>query len=193
MTTALFFGSFNPVHEGHLGIARHVLDEGYCREVWFVVSPCSPFKAGQELLPGPARLAIVEAALAGDPRTRACDVELSMPLPSYTARTLERLDALHPGRAFQLLVGGDNLLRFHEWVDHEAIARRYPLLVYPRPGCPLPDRPYPPATMLHPPLFPHSSTAIREKIARGEDVSRLVPAAALPLVERYYRPAGRQG
>jgi nicotinate-nucleotide adenylyltransferase len=184
--TGLFFGSFNPVHVGHAGIARYMLDAGHCEEVWFVVTPCNPFKAGDALLDERRRLEIVEAATAHDRRTRACDVEFSMPRPSYTLLSLERLSSLHPGRPFRLIIGADNFLRFHEWRGHETILQRYPLLVYPRPGVSLPAGLPPAVTFADVPLFPLSSTDIREKLARGEEVSSFIPAAALPLVERYY-------
>ncbi|MDR1273750.1 MAG: nicotinate (nicotinamide) nucleotide adenylyltransferase [Odoribacteraceae bacterium] len=186
--TGLFFGSFNPLHAGHVAIARHVLDEGLCAEVWFVVSPHNPFKAGDDLLPVAERLEIARAALAADPRMRACDVELSLPIPSYTFTTLEHLSALHPARTFCLILGGDNFLHIREWWRADEILRRYPLVVYPRPGVPLPAPPCPVAIITNAPLLPVSSTLVREKLARREDVSALVPPAALPLVERYYGP-----
>ena len=186
LPAALLFGSFNPLHEGHLGIARHVLEACHCDEVWFVVSPCNPFKSGMTLLPAPARLEIVEAAIGDDRRMRACDVEFSMPRPSYTLHALERLSSLYPAHRFLLLIGADNLLRFHEWRGHEMILQRYPLLVYPRPGISLSADRYPYATITEAPLFSFSSTTIRERVARHEDVSGMIPPATIPLVERYY-------
>jgi nicotinate-nucleotide adenylyltransferase len=171
-----------------VAIARHVLDEGLCTEVWFVVSPHNPFKATDDLLPVAERLEIARTALADDPRMFACDVELSLPVPSYTLTTLEHLSALHPTRTFCLILGGDNFLHIRKWWHADEILRRYPLVVYPRPGVPLPTPPVPGAIITQAPLLPISSTLVREKIARREEVSALVPPAALALVERYYGP-----
>ncbi|MDR2413464.1 MAG: nicotinate (nicotinamide) nucleotide adenylyltransferase [Odoribacteraceae bacterium] len=185
---ALFAGSFDPFHNGHAGVARCLLDGACCDEVWFVVSPRSPFKTERLLLDERARLEIVETATRDNPRTRACDIEFSMPRPSYTARTLERLSALHPEHRFRLVIGSDNLPRFSEWRDHEMILARHPLLVYPRPGAPFPSSVPPGATLIDAPLFSFSSTVIRDLLSRGEDVSRHVPPSVLPLVLHYYSP-----
>lgn len=186
MLTGLFFGSFNPFHNGHAGIARHMLDAGHCEELWFVVSPCNPFKEGQDLLPERVRLEIVEAATRDDPRLLARDDEFSMPRPSYTARTLEHLVSRYPSRTFCLILGADNLLRFREWRDHEIILQHCPLLVYPRPGVLLPSLLPPRITVTEAPLLPFSSTDIRARLSRSEDISRHVPASALPLIKHYY-------
>ncbi|MDR2131434.1 MAG: nicotinate-nucleotide adenylyltransferase [Odoribacteraceae bacterium] len=189
--TGLFFGSFNPIHNGHVAIARYMLDAGHCEEVWFVVSPRNPLKEERDLLPEQARLEIVKAAIDADPRMRACDIEFSMPRPSYTYLSLERLSSLHPDRPFLLIIGGDNFLHFNEWREYRAILLRYPLLVYPRPGVLLPPPPSPSVTLTDAPLLPLSSTDIREKIARGEEISRLVPPTALPLIKRHYGARGK--
>ena len=105
----LFFGSFNPIHNGHVGIARYLLEKELCEEVWFVVSPCNPFKVDRFLLPEIDRLAIVNAAIRGIPGMKACDVEFSMPKPSYTVDTLRVLFDRYPDRQFALIIGGDNV------------------------------------------------------------------------------------
>ena len=119
--TVLFFGSFNPIHRGHLQIARYMLDEGYGSRVWFVVSPQNPWKADAGLLEEGRRLEMVRRAIAGDARMEACDVEFAMPRPSYTYRTLCVLRNRYPGREFALAIGGDNLERFPEWRQAEDI------------------------------------------------------------------------
>lgn len=186
LPVGLFFGSFNPIHNGHLGIARRVLAQKYCREVWFVVSPCNPFKNEASLLPGKVRYSIVQAAIAGLPAMKACDVEFDMPHPSYTADTLRRLIERFPAERFSLIMGGDNLLGFPSWKDYAWIERNFPILVYPRPGSPLEIPPGMHVTIVDAPLFPLSATEIRERLARGEDLSGEVPAAALPLIRNAY-------
>ena len=184
--TGLFFGSFNPIHAGHLGIARYLLDEGLCDEVWFVVSPRNPFKADHFLLPEAERLEIVEAAIGDDSRLKACDVEFGMPKPSYTVDTLRWLFLRHPGRQFILIMGEDNVAGFPRWKDAGWIMSRCPIFVYPRPGQPSPVELLPGMSMVHAPLFPLAATRIREMIALGEDISGLVPDGALSLVKKFY-------
>ncbi|MDR1414678.1 MAG: nicotinate (nicotinamide) nucleotide adenylyltransferase [Odoribacteraceae bacterium] len=186
--TGLFFGSFNPFHEGHLAIARYLLARRVCREVWFVVSPLNPFKGEAGLLPADLRLDIARTAVARQPHLVVSDAELDMPLPSYTANTLEHLAGVHRRRRFGLVIGADNYRDFRRWWRADEIIQRFPLIVYPRPGAPIPYPLDPPAIVVDAPLLPVSSSLVREKIARGEDVSALVPPAALPLIMKYYAP-----
>ncbi len=133
-SVALFFGSFNPIHNGHIEIARGALREGLSEEVWLVVSPQNPFKEGEHLLSKEARFAMAEKALADEKRIIACDIEFSMPIPSYTIDTLKLLGQKYPGRSFSIIMGGDNLEKIEEWRDWEQIVANYPLIVYPRQG-----------------------------------------------------------
>lgn len=185
--TALFFGSFNPVHRGHLQIARYLLDEGFCAGVWFVVSPRNPWKEDASLLAEEQRLEMVRRAIAGDARMEACDIEFALPRPSYTYRTLCVLRERFPDRRFALTIGGDNLERFREWRQAEEILAGFPLLVYPRPGTEVPAWAEGRVTLVHAPLMAVSSTEIRRKVRAGESVANDVPAEILPLVEEYYR------
>ena len=130
----LFFGSFNPIHNGHVGIARYLLEKKLCEEVWFVISPCNPFKVDRFLLPETDRLAIVSAAIGGIPGMKACDVEFSMSKPSYTVDTLRVLFDRYPGRRFALIIGGDNVPDFPKWKDYHWIEAHCSIFVYPRPG-----------------------------------------------------------
>lgn len=186
LPVGLFFGSFNPIHNGHLGIAHRILAEKYCREIWFVVSPCNPFKDEASLLPEDVRYSIVQAAIADFPAMKACDVEFDMPHPSYTADTLRRLTERFPSERFSLIMGGDNLLGFPRWKDYSWIERNFPILVYPRPGCPIEIPSGMHVTVVDAPLFPLSATEIRERLAQGEDLSTAVPAAALSLIRNAY-------
>lgn len=185
--TGLFFGSFNPVHNGHLAIARYLLDHDYCRKIWFVVSPQNPLKQDQSLLDEEKRLEIVRVALAGDVRMRACDVEFSMSRPSYTVDTLQKLEKDYSDENFALIIGSDNLRDFHLWRSHDLIEEHYPILVYPRPGVEVPAVSRKNVTLVNAPLFPVSSTEIREAIREGGDISSYVPVQALELIRKYYR------
>lgn len=185
--TGLFFGSFNPVHNGHLAIARYLLDNRYCREIWFVVSPRNPLKQNKFLQDEEKRLEIVRAAIGGDARMRSCDVEFAMPRPSYTVDTLQKLGEDYPGKQFALIIGGDNLRDFHLWRNHDLIAERYRILVYPRPGIVTPATTWANVSLADAPLSEISSTEIRETIKQGGDISPCVPIEALPLIQKYYR------
>lgn len=186
----LFFGSFNPLHNGHLGIARYLLDRGYCREVWFVLSPQNPWKEDTTLLEEQKRLAIVRAALEADGRMKACDVEFDMPRPSYTYRTLRFLRERHPGIPFTLVIGGDNLPNLREWRHAEEILAEHRVLVYPRRSGEeplLPDFPPDRIRLVDAPLADISSTEIRRRVKAGEDISADVPTETLHLIEIYYK------
>jgi len=134
MDIGLFFGSFNPIHIGHLIIANLVKETTDVQEVWFVVSPQNPFKKNKNLLHEFDRLAMVEAAVADDYSFRAIDVEFSMSKPSYTVDTLTLLQEKHPEKTFHLIIGEDNLSSFPKWKNHEQILAHFNLIVYPRKG-----------------------------------------------------------
>lgn len=184
--TGLFFGSFNPVHNGHLAIARYLLDKGICRKVWFVVSPQNPLKQDYALLGEKKRLEIICSAVEGEPGMEVCDVEFKMPRPSYTWDTLQTLEKDYPEECFALVIGGDNLRDFHLWRNYKEILCRYRVLVYPRPGIEMPGGIPEQVTLVDAPLADISSTEIREKIEAGENISRYVPVKALPLILKYY-------
>ena len=181
----LFFGSFNPIHNGHVGIARYLLEKKLCEEVWFVISPCNPFKVDRFLLPETDRLAIVSAAIGGIPGMKACDVEFSMSKPSYTVDTLRVLFDRYPGRRFALIIGGDNVPDFPKWKDYHWIEAHCSIFVYPRPGM-VNSEESPSMTFIDAPLFPLSATEIREMIRKGDDISSLVPSEALSLIWKLY-------
>lgn len=187
--TGLFFGSFNPVHNGHLAIARYLLDEGFCRKVWFVVSPQNPLKQNNALLDENKRLEIIRSAVGGEPGMEVCDVEFRMPRPSYTWDTLQKLEKDYPEECFALIIGGDNLRDFYLWRNYEEILRCYRVLVYPRPGVKIPGVIPEQVVLVDAPLADISSTEIRAKIGAGEDITEYVPAKALPLIAKYYSVA----
>lgn len=184
--TGLFFGSFNPLHNGHLGIAHYILDKHLCDEVWFIVSPKNPLKKDMELLDEHKRKEMLEVATASDHRIRVSDIEFKMPRPSYTIDTLEVLSDQYPEKQFALIMGEDNLKNFHLWKEYQKISSHYPILVYPRPGIECPEVSYPNVTRIDAPLSPVSSTDIRLKLKNGESVAPYVPASILDMVIDHY-------
>ena len=181
----LLFGSFNPVHTGHLILAEHFATRTDLAEVWLVISPQSPFKAAADLLPEAERLRLVRLALAGNPRLRAEAIEFDLPRPSYTVVTLDALRRRHPAHEFVLLMGADNLAGLPRWHEADRLLAEIDLYVYPRPGTPRPDlTPFPRARLLAAPLLDISATYIRESLRAGRSIRYLVPdaieAALLP-------------
>jgi nicotinate-nucleotide adenylyltransferase len=173
----LLFGSFNPVHVGHLILAEHFATRTDLAEVWLVVSPQNPFKVGADLLPDTQRLRWVELAIADNPRLRAERIEFDLPRPSYTIATLDALRARHPGTEFVLLMGADNVPGLPRWQQAERLLAETDIYVYPRPGTTLPDlADYPRVRVLPAPLLDISATYIRESLRLGQSIRYLVPA-----------------
>lgn len=175
----LFFGSFNPVHVGHMVIATWAVEMGDLQEVWFVVSPHNPLKAKQSLLNGRQRFEMVTRAIGDDPRFRASDIEFGLSQPSYTAHTLVHLQEKHPQHRFTLLMGGDNLASFHRWKNYTAILEGHPIMVYSRPSeSDLPFLEHPNVQLLTAPALHISSSLIRKMVKEGRDVRHFMPAEA---------------
>lgn len=173
--TALFFGSFNPIHVGHLIIANTMVQHEEVDEVWLVVSPQNPLKERATLLADHHRMQMVRRAIDDNYRLRACDIEMHLPIPSYTVVTLAALQEKHPTREFCLIMGSDNLASLHRWRNYEHILAHHRIFVYPRPGnldCPLAS--HPSVTMVDVPMMDISSTYIRQQIAAGRDVRYLL-------------------
>nr|WP_210521260.1 nicotinate (nicotinamide) nucleotide adenylyltransferase [Hymenobacter terricola] len=178
MRIGLLFGSFNPVHTGHLILAEHFATRTDLAEVWLVVTPHNPFKAAADLLPEAERLNLVELALAGNPRLRAEDIEFGLPRPSYTIATLGALRQRHPNHDFVLLMGADNLPGLPRWQESARLLAEVDIYVYPRPGTVLPDLAlFPRVRILTAPLLDISATYIRESLRAGKSIRYLVPAA----------------
>jgi nicotinate-nucleotide adenylyltransferase len=174
----LLFGSFNPIHVGHLILAEHFATRTDLTEVWLVVSPQNPFKVGSELLPEAQRLRMVELAIAGSPRLRAEAIEFDLPRPSYTIATLDALRQRHPATDFVLLMGGDNLPSLPRWQQADRLLAELDIYVYPRPGTPVPDlAPFPRVQVMQAPLLDISATYIRQSMRQGQSIRYLVPAA----------------
>ncbi len=164
LRTALFGGSFNPIHEGHLALADYVLQQGLADEVWFVVSPRNPLKPTADPADAVQRLEGVRAALKNHPGCFASDIEFSLPLPSYFVQTFQKALTEYPDREFSLVIGGDNLDVFTSWKDYQFLLNHLDILVYPRPGAKniVPSE-WKRVRMLHGPLIDLSSTQIRQK------------------------------
>lgn len=172
----LFFGSFNPIHNGHLMLANYLAEYGDMDEIWFVVSPQNPFKDKKSLLADRHRLYMVEMAIKDDERFQVCDIEFYMPQPSYTIDTLTRLQERHPNTDFYLICGMDNIESFKKWKNYEAILQYHHLMVYPRKGYSSNELvEHPSVTVVEAPEIEVSSTFIRNAIGEGKDVRYFVP------------------
>jgi nicotinate-nucleotide adenylyltransferase len=174
MKIGLYFGSFNPIHVGHLIIAQTLFQRGGLDQVWFVVSPQNPFKKQESLAHEHDRLRMVELAIDDNFQFRASDVEFRMPRPSNTIDTLTYLSDKYPQHQFSLFLGSDNLNHFHKWKNHQAILDNYPILVYPRPG-EVKTLDHPGVSYLDAPLLDISATFIRQSIQEGLSVRYLLP------------------
>jgi nicotinate-nucleotide adenylyltransferase len=173
----LFFGSFNPVHIGHLVIAGYLKEFTDLDQVWFVVSPQNPLKKKETLLADHHRLYLVELAIGDNFDLRASDIEFRRPVPSYTIDTMARLTEKHPGNKFVLVMGEDNLYTLHKWKNVPELIKHYPLYVYPRPDAvkiknDLLDDILTKAKIkwVNAPLMDISGTFIRNGIRRGKNM-----------------------
>ncbi len=191
--TGLFFGTFNPIHIGHLVIANHLVEFTDLEEVWFVVTPKSPFKQKQSLLENHHRYQMVYEAVKEYPRLKVSDVEFGMPEPNYTIHTLNHLSEQYGSeREFALIMGEDNLKGLHRWKNYEAILQYYHLYVYPR----ISDLQVPEALKGNPhihrvqaPVMEISSTFIREQHKAGKNMRPLLPEAVWKYLDEmnFYR------
>ncbi len=190
MDVGLFFGSFNPVHIGHLAIANYLVEYTSIRQLWFVISPHNPLKEQEDLLNDFDRYDLLKKAVNEDPRFRISDVEFHMPRPSYTIDTLITLGKKYPDHRFTLLMGSDNLESLPRWKQYEEIVENYEILVYPRPG-------YDQTTGMNhrniswvdAPQLTISSTFIREAIRAGRNLRHFVPPQVWDHIEKmgFYR------
>jgi nicotinate-nucleotide adenylyltransferase len=177
MKIGLYFGSFNPIHTGHLIIANHVLNETDLQRVWFVVSPQNPFKPSATLLNEYDRLHLVRLAVEPDDRLRASEIEFSLPKPSYTSHTLAYLTEKNPTHHFSIIMGSDSYQNLPKWKNADTIINHYPLLVYQRPGFQVEGALLGKTIVLQAPLLEISATYIRESIQHGKSIRYLVPTA----------------
>lgn len=184
MKIGLFFGSFNPIHIGHLIIANHVLNETGLNKVWFVVSPQNPFKPSSSLLNEYDRLHLVQKAIENDDRLRASEIEFSLPKPSYTAHTLAYLSEKYPAHEFTVIMGSDSFQNLPNWKNAETILSNYPILVYRRPQFDVGNDLGAKLTKLDAPLLEISATYVRNLIQNGKSIRYLVPTAVEEEIEK---------
>jgi nicotinate-nucleotide adenylyltransferase len=177
MEVGLYFGSFNPIHTGHLIIANHILNETNLQKIWFMVSPQNPFKKSETLLNEYDRFHLVQRAIEGDDRLKASDIEFSLPKPSYTAHTLAYLREKYPGHSFSIIMGSDSFQNLGSWKNPEAIISNYRILVYKRPGFEVENKLRAHIQVMNAPLLEISATYIRDLIKAGKSIKYLVPAA----------------
>jgi len=168
MKTGIYGGSFNPIHEGHVRLAKALADSGFVDEMWLLVSPQNPFKADSRLLDDEKRLHLARLAVQDVPGVEVCDREFSLPRPSYMYHTLQALSQEHPDREFVLVIGADNWERFPDWYHSKDILSKFRIIIYPRPGYELRDVPGG-VTIADTPLLDISSTEIRRRIAADPD------------------------
>ncbi len=171
----IFGGSFNPVHRGHIMLARYLSQNSSLDEVWLTLSPQNPLKISNELLDDSHRLAMLKLATEGIDGVEVCDIELTMPRPSYTINTLEELSRRYPQDSFKIVIGGDNWNIFDKWKDYCRIIDEYGVVIYPRPGYQLNSITNKNVEVVEAPLDDVSSTEIRDAIAKNIDMSELLP------------------
>ncbi len=189
MKIGLYFGSFNPIHHGHLIIANHVAQETDLQQVWFVVSPQNPFKINHSLLNEYHRLHLVKLAIEEEKNLKTTDIEFRLPKPSYTVTTLQYLEEKYPEHEFAIIMGSDSFQNLDKWKNAEVIMGRYSIYVYKRAGFEvredLPAR----KQILDAPLLQISSTHIRDLVKKGKSIRYLVPEAVREEIENnhYYK------
>lgn len=189
MHTGLYFGSFNPIHNGHLIIATHLLNTTHLNQIWFIVSPQNPLKKSGSLLNEYHRFHLIQLAIEGEKNLRVSNVEFSLPKPSYTIDTLTYLAEKHPDRTFTVIMGSDSYTNIHKWKNNTKLLDIYPIFIYQRPGFPVEKLSGKSVKIAAAPLLEISSTRVRELIAEGKSFRYLVPDIVKEEIERngYYR------
>ena len=190
MKVGLFFGSFNPMHTGHLIIAGIMVETTDIDKVWFVVSPQNPLKRSKSLLHEFDRLDMVRAAIYDNYNLEVSDVEFRMPKPSYTIDTMTYLAEKHPDKRFVLIIGEDNLKTFPKWKNHNIIIENFEVYVYPRPKSVDSDlKTHPKVRMVEAPMIDISATFIRKCIKQNRSVKYLVPDSVEAMIrsKKFYQ------
>lgn len=176
MIIGLYFGSFNPIHHGHLIIANHVAINTDCQQIWFVITPQNPLKSQNSLLNESHRKQLLDLSIEGDERLRTSNIEFKLPKPSYTIDTLTYLTELYPQHVFYLIIGSDAFTNIKKWKNWQTLLANYAIIIYDRPGFPiLKDLLTQNITILKAPLLQISSTLIREMIRKKQPIRYLVP------------------
>jgi nicotinate-nucleotide adenylyltransferase len=193
LKVGLYFGSYNPIHIGHLTIAGYLLEFTILEEIWFVVSPHNPLKSKESLLDNYQRLHMVYLAIKDNDRIRATDIEFKLPVPSYTIDTVTYLEERYPKHRFSLVMGEDNLYTLHKWKNALELVRKCPIFVYPRPAVvrhsiPILDEILSAAdiTYVKAPIIDISGTFIRKSIRKGRNMSYFLPAPVWKYIEEMH-------
>lgn len=174
--TAIFGGTFNPIHNGHLSIAKCIMESGLTDELWLLITPRNPWKEGKELIDDNIRLEMAAKATAHIPGVYVSNYEFNLPIPSYTVNTMKSLVKDYPDREFILVIGADNWYAFNKWKDFEYFLENHHIIVYPRPGYPIADTLQKGVTILDMPLLDISSTMVLQRFKKGLPIEHLVPA-----------------
>lgn len=183
----IFGGSFNPIHNGHIQLAKHILRLSTLDEIWFMVSPQNPLKPQGSLLDDHLRLEMAQVALQDEPRLIAKDDEFRLSKPSHTWHTLQCLSNEHPDTSFTLIIGADNWHVFNQWAHYQEILQKYEIIIYPRQHTAIDTASLPSNVhLVDTPLYNISSTEVRQRIQQGKSVDLLIPSAIVPLATRYY-------
>jgi nicotinate-nucleotide adenylyltransferase len=190
MKIGLYFGSFNPIHHGHLIIANHIVQNTDIEQGWFIVSPQNPLKQTAGLLNEYHRLYLIKIAIEGEKNLRASDIEFGLPKPSYTSNTLAHLHEKYPEHEFSIIMGSDSFQNITRWKNYEYILKNYPVYIYKRPNHEM-TQGFPEASIIevHAPLLEISATHIRESIKNGKSIRYLVPEKVQEEIEKghYYK------
>ena len=189
MKIGLYFGSFNPVHNGHLIIANHILNETELKKIWFVVSPQNPLKENNTLLNEYDRLHLVRLAVQDDNRVKSSDIEFNLPRPSYTSNTMAFLSEKYPDHKFSIIMGSDSYQNLHKWKNFQTIINHYDILVYQRKDHDIKEFFDKKPIVLNAPLIEISASQIRENIKTGKSIRYLVPEIVREEIEtrRFYK------
>lgn len=189
MKIGLYFGSFNPIHTGHLIIANYLQQHTQLEQVWFVVSPQNPLKKSGTLLNEYHRLFLVQTAIEGESHLKASDIEFRLPRPSYTIDTLIYLAEKYPQHMFSVIIGSDSFQNISAWKNYKVILNNYEIFIYQRPGFALPDDLPASVHVMQAPLLEISSTYVRQTVGEGRSIRYLVPDKVMEEIERngYYR------
>lgn len=185
----LYFGSFNPIHQGHLIIANYIIEHSDLDKVWFVVSPHNPLKQSSSLLNEYHRLHLVELAIKDNNKFRASNIEFTLPKPSYTIDTLTFMQEKFPLERFSVIMGSDSYQNLPRWKNHEQLLAQYPVIVYQRPGHEVREKLSERTILLHAPLIEISATMVRQMIKEKKSIKYLLPDAVIEYINenRYYQ------
>lgn len=189
MNIGLYFGSFNPIHIGHLIIANHILNETDLEKIWFIVSPQNPFKQASSLLNEYDRLHLARLATQTDNRMGVSDIEFKLPRPSFTSDTLIHLSEKHPGDTLSIIMGSDSFQNIEKWKNYKFIIDNYTIYIYNRPGFEIKEVPKGNILLVNAPLIQISSTDIRSLLKKGKSIRYLVPEEVREEIEtrRFYK------